>query len=234
MFKSHAYVGMINYDQVLIQHETCLLIANINPLMKEYFYQQCLYNFQNFGKFNFSEPLDIEDLLRAGLDFPEIDYCETSNMSKKELVQKYLKRLNSPMVGDSVHDPEEPTTKDMLAEYFKITIKDNKLYSLPKVVKEIPPFIDYLPILMVKLAHCVDYTQETNCFKQISEIIAEYFSKFIYYYALNNQEKVDQDCDKQNNVEFILKNILLPRMKKGLKIRARFGTEVDKTFTTIT
>ena len=156
-------------------------------------------------------------------------------MDKDELAEKYLKKFNSPMVGDGTQDPMELKTKDMLYEYFRIGIEDDKLVSLPKIVKEIPPFIDYLPVFIVKLAATVDYTAESTCFRKICELLAEYFSHFIYYYALNHQEEEhDEGSDKLNNVEFILKNILFPRLKKGLKVRSKFGTEIDKTFTTIT
>ena len=234
MFKAHAYVGMINYDQVLIQHETCLLLTNIAPLLKEYFYQQSLYNFQNSGKFNFSEPLCLKELLTAGLDFPGVNFCEIEHMERDELVEKYLKKFNTPMIGDGSADSGDPLMKDMLEDYFGIVIKENKLCSLPKIVKEIPPYIDYLPVLMVKLAAIVDYTVEINCFRTISEVLAEYYSLFIFYYALNNEEKDEEESEKATNIEFIIQNILLPRLKKSLRVRSKFGIENDKTFTTLT
>jgi DNA mismatch repair protein MLH1 len=171
MFKAHAYVGMINYDQVLIQYETCLLLVNVYPLVKEFIYQQVLYNFQNYGKFTFAEPLDLRVLLKAGLEFPEINYCETENMRKKELVEKYIKKFNTPMGGSGSAAPnahventnnEQPTLSDMLKDYFGITIVNNHLCSLPKIVKEIPVYIDYLPVLIVKIAALVDYTVEVK------------------------------------------------------------------------
>lgn len=139
---------MINYDQVLVQYETCLLLVNVYPLLKEFVYQQTIYNFQNFGKFKFSTPLDIKDLLLAGLEYPECNYSERESKNKKDLAEEYMKKLNS--------------IKEMLEDYFRITIQDNQLVSLPKIVKEIPAYIDYLPVLMVKLAADVDYQAEKN------------------------------------------------------------------------
>lgn len=221
MFKAHAYVGMINYDQVLIQYETCLLLINVYPLLQEFVYQQTIYNFQNFGKFNFSTPLDIKTLLEAGLEFPEFNYCEKENKSKEELVEYYMNKLL-----------KTPNVKEMLEDYFKITIKDTHLHSLPKIIEEIPPYIDYLPILILKLAADVDYTSEKTCFHQISQILGDYYAKFIFYYSLDSEEEVEEE--KLSKVEFILKNNIFPRLKKGLRVRSRFGTEGDSTFTTIT
>ena len=45
---------------------------------------------------------------------------------------------------------------EMLDDYFKILIKDDCLWSMPKIVKEIPPYIDLLPVFVVKLAADVD------------------------------------------------------------------------------
>ena len=220
MFKSHSYIGMINYDQVLVQYETCLLLVNVYPLLQEFVYQQTIYNFQNFGKFKFSTPLDIKDLLLAGLEYPECNYSERESKNKKDLAEEYMKKLNS--------------IKEMLEDYFRITIQDNQLVSLPKIVKEIPAYIDYLPVLMVKLAADVDYQAEKNWFRDISQTLASYYAKFIYYYAINADEECSEDEGKIDNVEFILKNTIFPRLKKGLKVRSRFGTEGDTTFTTIT
>lgn len=127
---------------------------------------------------------------------------------------------------------------EMLEDYFKISLKDGKLYALPKIVKEIPPYIDYLPVFLVKLAADVDYSVEKNCFRHVAEKLAEYYAKFIYYYAVNSSEEnaEDEQVDdtKLSSLEFILKNIIFPRLKKGLHVRSKFGTEGDRTFTTIT
>ena len=127
---------------------------------------------------------------------------------------------------------------EMLDDYFKISIKDGKLYSLPKIVKEIPPYLAYLPVFCVKLAAEVDYTVEQNWFQGIAEVLGDYFGKFIYYYAKEAEDEGTADIDSDDNslttIEFILKNTIFPRLKKGLKVRSRFGTELDKTFTTIT
>ncbi|CAI2386726.1 unnamed protein product [Moneuplotes crassus] len=233
MFKTHSYVGMINYDQVLFQYDTILLLANFRPLMKEYVYQQALYNFQNLGKFNFTEPLCLKELLMAGLEFPGINYCETEHMDKEELAERYLKKYNTPMIGDGRSDSGVPMLKDMLEEYFSIVIKDNKLCSLPKIVREIPPYIDYLPVLMIKLIATIDYNEEIKCFKKICELLGDYYSRFIYYHALNT-DQAEEDPEKISSVEFIIRNILLPRLKKSLKVRSKFGSEGDETFTTLT
>ena len=95
MFKAHSYVGMINYDQVLIQYETCLLLVNVYPLLYEYIYQQVMYNFQNFGKFTFSEPLCLKELLSAGLDHPLCNYTEREHKDKEELVNHYFMKLSN-------------------------------------------------------------------------------------------------------------------------------------------
>lgn len=218
MWKNHAYIGLINYDQILIQYETALLMVSVYPLLNEYIYQQTLYNFQNFGRFKLNPSLDLKDLLSAGLDFPDCNYCEKEHQDKEVLVAHYFKKLDS--------------MKEMLDDYFRLTIEDGKLTSMPKIVKEIPPYIDYLSAFLVKLAAEVDYTVEKNCFKQICCLLGDYYAKFIYYYASNSDE---EDEDKRlNNVEFILKNIVMPRLKRGLKVRSKFGTECDSTFTTIT
>jgi DNA mismatch repair protein MLH1 len=218
MWKNHAYVGLINYDQILIQYETAMLLVNIYPLLNEYIYQQTLYNFQNFGRFKLNPPLELKELLAAGLDYPDCNFCEKEHQDKDVLVDHYFKKLSN--MGE------------MLDDYFKLTIEDGKLTSMPKIVKEIPPYIDYLPVFLVKLAADVDYVVEKNWFKQIWSLLGDYYAKFIYYYAANSE---NEDEDKRlESLEFILKNMVMPRLKRGLKIRSKFGTECDGTFTTIT
>ena len=83
--------------------------------------------------------------------------------------------------------------KEMLDDYFKIQIKDDQLWSMPKVIKEIPPFIDLLPVFVLKLATDVDYTIEQNWFRHIAEKLGEYYAKFLHYYYTNSGEDQYED-----------------------------------------
>ena len=86
-------------------------------------------------------------MLSLGLEYPQCNYCESEHMEKDELVKLYYQKLIA--------------MKEMLEDYFKIKITDDgKLCSLPKLVKEIPPYVDLLPLFLVKLAAEVDYNTE--------------------------------------------------------------------------
>lgn len=127
--------------------------------------------------------------------------------------------------------------REMLEDYFKISItEDGFLTSLPKVINEIPPYIDLLPVLIVKLCADVDYTSEQKWFQQICEIFSQYYAKYLHYYYINNATEGDTDSEEETmqKIEFVIKNILFLRFKKQLKVRSKFGVEGDKTFTTIT
>ena len=68
VISNHSYVGTIDREFSLIQHNTCLYIANTPLLTRQLFYQIALKDFGNFGLIRLNPPAPINTLARLALD----------------------------------------------------------------------------------------------------------------------------------------------------------------------
>ena len=68
VISNHSYVGTIDREFSLIQHNTCLYIANTPLLTRQLFYQITLKDFGNFGLIRLNPPAAINTLARLALD----------------------------------------------------------------------------------------------------------------------------------------------------------------------
>ena len=64
----------------------------------------------------------------------------------------------------------------MLRSYFSIGIEGERLVGLPGVTDLIEIQLDWLPTFIYKLAFEVDYTEEIDCFDQVSQLIGYLYS----------------------------------------------------------
>ena len=49
LFKHHTFVGCVNSEHAVIQHQTKLYLVNTVKLSQELFYQLAIFDFGNFG-----------------------------------------------------------------------------------------------------------------------------------------------------------------------------------------
>ena len=68
VISNHSYVGTIDREFSLIQHNTSLYIANTPLLTKQLFYQMVLKEFGNFGAIRLDPPAPINELTKLALD----------------------------------------------------------------------------------------------------------------------------------------------------------------------
>ncbi|XP_033730462.1 DNA mismatch repair protein Mlh1-like, partial [Pecten maximus] len=54
MFRNHKFVGCVNEEFSLMQHQTMLYLVNTTAVSKELFYQIILFDFGNFGNLRLS------------------------------------------------------------------------------------------------------------------------------------------------------------------------------------
>ena len=59
ILQSMNFVGFVNRELALIQHQTALYLTNTRLLSEELFYQLALFNFGNFGYYKLAEPVLI-------------------------------------------------------------------------------------------------------------------------------------------------------------------------------
>ena len=67
VISNHSYVGTIDREFSLIQHNTFLYIANTPLLTKQLFYQIVLKDFVNFGAIRLDPPAPIKELTKLAL-----------------------------------------------------------------------------------------------------------------------------------------------------------------------
>ena len=80
VISNHSYVGTIDREFSLIQHNTSLFIANTPLLTKQLFYQIVLKDFGNFGVIRFDPPAPINELTKLALDDTGIIFSYSSYM----------------------------------------------------------------------------------------------------------------------------------------------------------
>uniref|UniRef100_A0A182PGE2 DNA mismatch repair protein S5 domain-containing protein n=1 Tax=Anopheles epiroticus TaxID=199890 RepID=A0A182PGE2_9DIPT len=171
IFRELTYVGTIDREQVLIQYDTKMYLSKTQPLAEELFYQLLLFNFGNFERLTFTEPLDLARLVQVGLADPKSGYTEEDG-PVDELTQAIVEKLVSKA--------------PVLREYYNLSIReDGYLESLPKLLDNYIPSIVFLPMYIIRLATDVEWDEEQECFRTFSRETAHFFSRI----ALTKPEK---------------------------------------------
>lgn len=190
LFLEHVFIGSINPMKVLIQHSTKLYLCNLEVIMKEFFYQLVMYNFQNFGTITFTEPYRLYDLAMLALNHPDTGWTEDDG-PKTELAERVVDILTQKKV--------------MLKEYFSFEIDDEQnLIKIPLLLSDHVPESCGLPIYILRLATEVNWTKERACFKDFARETATYYSK------ITNIE--EPEC---TNWKWRIEHVYFPAMKKS-------------------
>ncbi|KAG4076543.1 hypothetical protein HA402_011359 [Bradysia odoriphaga] len=184
LLNSLTYVGCIDAERAIIQHETKMYLCNTKKLSEEIFYQILIFDFGNFGKIEYDPPLPLRDLIILALRQVQLELESDDNVM--EVMAESL--LQTIMIK-----------ADALKSYYNLIIEDGKLYSLPlligkanvevsspKVYSNKPKFfvpekhkpsLSFLPNYILSLASDVDLTDEENFYKTFSRKTAEYYSE---------------------------------------------------------
>ncbi|KAF5284186.1 hypothetical protein FQR65_LT00186 [Abscondita terminalis] len=162
LFSQHVFVGCVTSTQAIVQHGTKLYLCRTDRIMQELFYQFLMYNFQNFGVINFSEPLSLKELARLALDLSEAGWTDADG-DKDELAGKVQEILTEK--------------GEMLHEYFSMEIDEyGYLKSLPLILDNHIPEMAELPMYVLRLATEVKWDNEKECFKSFAHETATYYS----------------------------------------------------------
>ncbi|KAM8758264.1 DNA mismatch repair protein Mlh1 [Rhynchonycteris naso] len=162
MLHNHSFVGCVNPQWALAQHQTKLYLLSTTKLSEELFYQILIYDFANFGVLRLSEPAPLFDLVMLALDSPESGWTEEDG-PKEELAEytvEFLKKKN-----------------EMLADYFSLEInEEGNLIGLPLLIDNYVPPLEGLPIFILRLATEVNWDEEKECFESLSKECAMFYS----------------------------------------------------------
>lgn len=148
MFQFHKFVGCVNKEFSLMQHQTKLYLVNTTKLSRELFYQVMIFDFGNYGILRLSEPAPIYDLALLALDLEESGWTEADG-PKTDLAQYIVDFLKSKA--------------EMLSDYFSIEIDENgNLCTLPLLLDHYIPNMEGLPMFVLRLATEVNWDKNSD------------------------------------------------------------------------
>ncbi|XP_071503991.1 DNA mismatch repair protein Mlh1-like [Diadema antillarum] len=151
LFKQHTFVGIVNAQYALVQHQTKLYLVNTTKLSQELFYQLMIFDFSNFGVMRLSNPAPVYELAMLALDSPDSGWSE-SDGPKEQLAQYIVDFLKSKA--------------EMLGDYFSVEIdEEGNLCTIPLVLDKYIPALEGLPMFVLRLATEVDWDSEKECFQ---------------------------------------------------------------------
>ncbi len=209
-----SFVGCLDRELALIQHQTGLHILNTRILSRELFYQLALFNFGNFGYLKLAEPASIFEFAKMALDDPNTEWSPEDG-PKEKLARRCAKFLLSKA--------------DMLHDYFSIRIVkdpvDNEIYldSLPMLIEDYMPDLTDLPMFLIRLATEVEWDSEKDCFGGVCQEIAMFYSiKNVKYETESSGAVSGKKPDEHWLTEHVLyrafSNMLLPSSENEKQI----------------
>ncbi|ORX38673.1 hypothetical protein BD324DRAFT_621908 [Kockovaella imperatae] len=159
----HSFVGVADRSLCLslIQYATKLYLVNHAALSDEHFYQLGLRQFGAINKLKLEPPPLLKDLLEVAIE--QERGIEEHGLNKEHVV--------------NVLDALLLRKRDMLDEYFSLTISDNGLVeALPMLLKSYTPNLDRLPHFLLCLGTRVDWADEKACFETFLRELAFFYS----------------------------------------------------------
>ena len=167
-------VGVIDSSYCLIQSNTQLYLLHIPLLLHDLLYQQIIYSFGDFTAISINPNLSIHHILQS------------ANITDENQIESIINTLKKHA--------------KLLYTYFNITITDDgEITTIPDILPGYLPCSSGLAFFITQLAK-VDWKSEMNCFRMISECLAN------YYCVLSNEMDIDN----------IMANVLLPYIKNLL------------------
>jgi DNA mismatch repair protein MLH1 len=116
----------------------------------EFFYQVSLSEFGNFGSIEFSEGLNIRQLIELSIESDESDGMTQQSQSEEIDVLPEKSRLIETIVDILIQ------RREMIAEYFSLTITaEGILTSLPLLLRNYTPHYGKLPSFLLRLGRNV-------------------------------------------------------------------------------
>jgi len=165
ILQSMNFVGYVNRELALIQHQTALYLANTRRLSEELFYQIALFNFGNFGYYRLGEPVLVSDLAMIALENPESEWSPEDG-PKERLAERCGKFLRAKA--------------KLLDDYFSIrlVVEGDEVYleSLPILLENYEPDLMELPLFVIRLATEVNWKDEGECFDGVCRQLAVFYA----------------------------------------------------------
>ncbi|KAK4290384.1 hypothetical protein Pmani_036706 [Petrolisthes manimaculis] len=170
------FVGCVNPERALIQHANRLYLANTSSISEELFYQILLKDFGNFGLLKLSSAASIKELAMIALEQEASGWSEGDG-SKEDLASYVATCLSSKA--------------PMLDDYFSMQFDDDgNLCTLPYLLDDYVPSMEGLPMLVLRMATEVEWSNEDECFQTLCREMAKFFAV--------PREQMDEDKDEED------------------------------------
>ncbi|XP_073722120.1 DNA mismatch repair protein Mlh1-like [Misgurnus anguillicaudatus] len=191
LLQNHSFVGSVNPQWTLVQHQTKLYLLNTTKISQELFYQILIYDFGNFGVLRLSNPAPLYDLAMLALDSEESGWTEEDG-PKEGLAQYIVDFLKQK--------------SEMMEEYFSLEIDDEgKLVGLPMLLDNYIPAMERLPMFILRLATEVNWDREKECFHDFAVECSHFYSiRKLYTLESDAEEPQDAEMSWQWKVEHVL------------------------------
>jgi len=106
--------------------------------------------------------------------------------------------------------------REMLAEYFALTISDSGLVeSLPLLLRDYIPNLDNLPSFLMRLGPQVDWSSEAECFDTFLRELAYFYTPFRSPSKQSTKEDIEEE-DQCKAERWEIQHILFPAMRQYL------------------
>lgn len=206
LIRNHTFVGCVNPENALLQHETKLYLSNTHRVSEELFYQLLIRNFGCFGFIKLSNPASLLELVLIALDLEECGWTELDG-PKDQIATEVVRRLTDNAA--------------MLMEYFSVEIdEDQNLKSIPLLLDGYIPFLENLPEGILRLGTDVNYEDEKECFKSFSRVLAKF-----YAIPIDIQEDSPFKQEDEKPWKWIVEHVIYSASKKILLPPKRFAED---------
>lgn len=199
MFQNNTFVGCVDEEFSLMQHQTKLYLVNTTKLSAELFYQLMIFDFGNFGLLRLSEPAPIYELAMLALDLDESGWTEADG-PKADLAKYIVDFLSSK--------------SEMLMDYFSIEIdNDGNVLTIPMLLDDYIPNMEGLPMYILRLATEVNWDSEKDCFDTFARETSDFYSMKKSMFCTPHTDSDSQDEYADKSWKWTVEHVLYPSFR---------------------
>jgi DNA mismatch repair protein MLH1 len=168
LLKGHVFIGVVDAKSSLVQFNTTVHVVSHEVLVKEFFYQQVLFNLGSFYTLKIETPLPVKDLFKAAMSAQESGQGNSAVALSRTEVQNAEESLSALL--------RDANRRAMLSDYFSIEIDSHgRLQKVPDLLPGYLPLPAALPVLIFELCSSVDWTREQQCFEDVAWALGRAF-----------------------------------------------------------
>lgn len=160
ILNNFSYVGAIDKNRILIQHNTSLYLCFAPTIIEALVYQFLLERFGQFPCYEIKDSdLDIPRLVDFALNLESVKYDQYKNGSRTKIIA-FVNNVLNQQAG-------------LLDEYFSFGISDDKILRIPLLLEgQIQPDVNNLPEFILRMGLNINWNQEKDCLEGLTKLFA--------------------------------------------------------------